>query len=193
MDEALWGVPLAQSGPEDWERVAVDDWLERQAAPTTPLDPVAVSDIWSDDDEIGFRVDEVGVPVVVRASYFPNWKVEGAEGPYRITPNLMVVVPTDEEVRLHYGYVAIDYVAWLLTFLGIAGLVLLIRRPPIVIPPGPLAEWHRRSGVATVVADSPVADALGVEEPDRSAPDPTPVEVEEPDAAPLLVDDRPDG
>ena len=29
-----------------------------------------------------------------RSSYFPNWEVKGAEGPYRVTPNLMVVIPT---------------------------------------------------------------------------------------------------
>ena len=34
------------------------------------------------------------MPVVVKTSYFPNWEVQGAEGPYRLAPNLMVVVPT---------------------------------------------------------------------------------------------------
>ena len=41
--------------------------------------------------------------MLVKVSYFPNWEVEGAEGPYRIAPNLMVVVPTEQEVHLHYG------------------------------------------------------------------------------------------
>jgi acyl transferase domain-containing protein len=33
---------------------------------------------------VSFRVDEVGVPVLVRVSYFPNWSVDGAEGPFRV-------------------------------------------------------------------------------------------------------------
>ena len=44
-----------------------------------------------------------GVPVVVTISYFPNWQVSGAEGVYRVSPNLMVVVPTSHHVSLWYG------------------------------------------------------------------------------------------
>ena len=48
------------------------------------------------DQSISFEVDQVGVPVLVRVSYFPTWKVEGADGPYRVAPNFMVVVPTEQ-------------------------------------------------------------------------------------------------
>ena len=36
-------------------------------------------------------------------SYFPRWQRPGATGPYRVSPNLMVVVPTSHEVVLTYG------------------------------------------------------------------------------------------
>jgi hypothetical protein len=143
IDESLWGTPLAESGPDDWARVDAHDWMADHKAPSETLDPVQVSDISSDDDEVSFSVDQVGVPVLVRVSYFPNWKVEGAEGPYRVTPNLMVVIPTEKDVRLHYGYVPVDLVSWALTFAGLGLLVVLVRRGPITIPAGPLAEWHR--------------------------------------------------
>ena len=46
-------------------------------------------------------------PVLVKMSYFPNWQVSGASDIYRVTPNLMVVVPTSNHVtltlRLHPG------------------------------------------------------------------------------------------
>jgi hypothetical protein len=45
----------------------------------------------------------VGVPVLVRTSYYPRWTASGAEGPYRVSPNLMVVVPTGHRVTLTYG------------------------------------------------------------------------------------------
>ena len=51
---------------------------------------------------------EPACPCWSKASYFPNWKVSGAEGPYRVTPNLMVVVPTDTHVELHYGWTPVD-------------------------------------------------------------------------------------
>jgi hypothetical protein len=62
---------------------------------------------------------------VVKASYFPNWRASGADGPYRLAPNLMVVVPREREVTLTYGLTAVDWLGRLLTLLGIAGLVAL--------------------------------------------------------------------
>ena len=65
------------------------------------------------------------MPVVVKISYFPNWHVSGAKGPYRIAPNLMVVVPTSKNVHLTYERLTLDYLAYLLTFLGIAFLIFM--------------------------------------------------------------------
>ena len=45
-----------------------------------------ISDVEVDRDRISFTVDQPGSPVLVKTSYFPNWKVNGAEGPYRVTP-----------------------------------------------------------------------------------------------------------
>ena len=70
-----------------------------------------VSNIEVDDDRISFDVDQIGQPVLVKTSYFPNWEVSGAEGPYRVTPNLMVVVPTDTHVSLHYGWTPVELFA----------------------------------------------------------------------------------
>src|SRR3546814_14392606 len=74
-----------------------------------------------DTDRISFTVDEVGEPVLVKASYFPNWRVSGADGPYRVAPNLMVVVPTDEQVDLSYGRAPIELFAYLLALGGLVG------------------------------------------------------------------------
>ena len=61
--------------------------------------------------------------MLVKASYFPNWKADGADGPWRIGPNLMVVVPTANHVELGYGRTGIDWLATLLTLGGVAGVV----------------------------------------------------------------------
>ncbi len=107
----------AEDGPDAWPRVDVllpsDD---------DPITPAVVSDIQAENDRITFSVDEIGRPVLVKASYFPNWKADGADGPYRAGPNLMVVVPTSTEVELHYGYTLIDFLGYGLTFLGLIGL-----------------------------------------------------------------------
>ena len=100
---------LAASGPKEWQRVKVnkvatesktvgaDVQVDTAARGPLAAGPV-VSGIQTSDNRITFDVDRVGVPVLVKASYFPNWKVAGASGPYRVSPNLMVVIP-DVEAR----------------------------------------------------------------------------------------------
>ena len=73
------------------------------------------------------------MPVVVKVSYFPSWEVEGAEGPWRATPNLMVVVPTQEQVVLTYGRTGIDIFSIFLTLLGLVFLLKLRFQPSIEI------------------------------------------------------------
>src|SRR5262249_6628976 len=86
-----------------------------------------VSHIDAGREDIEFDVDRVGSPVLVKASYFPNWQVSGAEGPWRVAPNLMGVVPTSKHVHLHYGRTSVEYSAYLVTLMGLGGLVILFR------------------------------------------------------------------
>jgi hypothetical protein len=86
---------------------------------------------------MSFDVSDVGTPVLVRVSYFPNWEADGADGPYRVSPNLMVVVPTDSHVELRYGRAPIDVVSFLFTLLGILGVIWLTRQPAIDMNPRP--------------------------------------------------------
>jgi hypothetical protein len=147
-----WYSPLTSDGPASWQRVNRDvqpaegaapadkcassdgsawGWLTNAPPEQKPLPAVKVSNISSTDDSISFDVDQVGVPVVVKTSYFPNWKASGADGPWRTTPNEMVVVPTSNHVELHYGYTGLDLFAYALTALGLVGLVLLFRAKPV--------------------------------------------------------------
>jgi hypothetical protein len=136
-----WAAVPVADGPETWQRVeAVVDLNRRQGEPTdssrrvdivkpsetineVELSPVTITNTVLEDEAISFTVDQVGVPVLVRMSYFPNWKVENAEGPFRVAPNMMVVIPTSNEVRLHYGYTFVDFFAYLMTLLGVAIMV----------------------------------------------------------------------
>ena len=62
-----------------------------------------ITDVVLEDDLISFRTDAVGVPHLVKVSYFPNWQATGAEGPFHAGPSLMIVVPTQEEVTLQFA------------------------------------------------------------------------------------------
>ena len=127
IDDPESSVLIAASGPENWDRVGSVDDIDAAA-----VAPVRVSNISSGTSTISFEVDEVGSPVLVKTSYFPNWTAEGADGPYRVAPNLMVVVPTANEVTLSYGWTPVDALAYLLTGLGIVAAGLLLWRPRMV-------------------------------------------------------------
>lgn len=162
----------ASSGPDDWERLDVGD-----TAPREPLPPVQVTNVETDTDRISFDVDQIGVPVLVRASYFPNWKVSGGDGPYRVTPNLMVVVPTDTHVDFEYGWTAMDIGAWVMTVFGIVGVVVLARLPAV---PGcrPLDE------AGSDGPPEPDPDEALADDPDLGGPDPPDPGGPPPDVAP---------
>ena len=57
-----------------------------------------------------------------RQTEFPNWSADGAEGPYRVAPNFMVVVPTQNDVELTFGRTGVDWLALLFTATGAAGV-----------------------------------------------------------------------
>ena len=88
---------FAASGPKNWPRVARPSTQSADEGRCTA--PPRSSNIKTSDDRITFDVDRVGVPVVVKSSYFPNWKASGADGPWRVTPNEMVV-DSDLEARV---------------------------------------------------------------------------------------------
>jgi hypothetical protein len=95
------------------------------AVPRRSLPPVAVSNVRTTDHSVSFRVSRTGVPVIVNTSYFPNWTASGASGPWRATPNFMVVVPTSHQVRLEYSTTTAERVGRAGTaagLLGVAGL-----------------------------------------------------------------------
>ncbi len=124
-DPSRWNVMLAASGPAQWTRV-------RGADPNPPaqaVTPAQVSRITTTDDRISFDVDRTGSPVLVKTSYFPNWQATGAKGPWRVAPNLMVVVPTSHHVSLHYGFTPVDGLGWAVTAIGLVAVVWMGARP----------------------------------------------------------------
>ena len=92
------------------------------------LAPVTVTDVVVKTTQVRFRVDRVGVPVLVRISWFPNWNVEGGSGPYRAMPNYMVVIPTRNEVIVDFGRSTADHVGTFAVFGGIIGVFALRRK-----------------------------------------------------------------
>ncbi len=109
---------IVTDGPVNWPRVAdpEDPWPAR----SEPIGEVGgVSDLVVEDHRVSFRTTAVGVPHLVKVSHFPNWRAEGAAGPYRAAPSLMVVVPEQEEVVLEFGYTWAELSGFALTGIGL--------------------------------------------------------------------------
>jgi hypothetical protein len=95
---SLQNVYLAMSGPSSWPRAA----HVTSMTATATLPSVSVTRVKVGLQSLSFHVSRIGVPMLVKISYYPRWHVTGATGPYRVSPNLMVVVPTSREVSLNY-------------------------------------------------------------------------------------------
>jgi hypothetical protein len=136
-----WPAMPAASGPSEWQRIdvavdmnrrigepdessrRVDVVLPTQSIDVVNVEPIVVSDVEQGRSSVSFSVNKIGTPVLVRTSYFPNWNVSGAEGPYRVAPNMMVVIPTQTDVKLSFGWSLLDVFAYVLSIVGIVVLV----------------------------------------------------------------------
>jgi hypothetical protein len=145
-DLSLLDRPFVADGPSSWKRA--QPGLTRlgapkpelpaiKAVPKRSLPSVTVTNVRTTDHSVSFRVSRTGVPVMVKTSYFPNWTAHGADGPWRATPNFMVVVPTSKDVSLEYTTTTAENLGRAGTAAGLIGV-------------GALAAWpwwrNRRSG-----------------------------------------------
>jgi hypothetical protein len=145
-DPARWNVFLAQSGPASWPRVPIGD----SSPPQHHVATTHVTKVRETNNTVSFHVSKIGTPVLVKVSYFPNWQARGATGPYRVTPNLMVVVPTAHNVVLHYGASPADRAGDVLSVVGLIGLVLVLAGPQVL-----KSGRHRRAFRKTGATPTP--------------------------------------
>ena len=120
-------VELAQSGPSSWPREAIGTAHPKAVAvPRTTVTGTRLT-----DSSVSFDVSRIGTPVLVKISYFPNWHATGANGPYRVTPNLMVVVPTSHHVTLTYGTTAVNRLGDAASLVGLLALIGIVGWPKV--------------------------------------------------------------
>jgi hypothetical protein len=99
LNPKLWGTVAATTGPSNWPSATSVNTMDM----SKKLPKITVSKVNVGLQSISFHVSRIGVPVLVKISYFPRWHVTGATGPYRVSPNFMVVIPTSEDVSMVYG------------------------------------------------------------------------------------------
>jgi hypothetical protein len=124
-DKASQTVFLAASGPQNWPRTSTPKNPPVVPQGHTDVSGVKVVTATPRAPTISFHVTRTGIPVLIKVSYFPNWQVSGAKGPWRVTPNLMVVVPTGHNVELTYGPTPSDRLGDLASIAGLLAVCLL--------------------------------------------------------------------
>lgn len=72
-----------------------------------------------EEERILFETTAIGLPHIIKCTYFPNWKVRGADKVYMVSPCFMLVYPTESKVELYYGYTLSDNAGRILTLVGI--------------------------------------------------------------------------
>lgn len=125
---------LVEDGPAEWRRVTTVDERLTDKRPYEGTGSATVTAF--DDHELSFSTDAVGVPHMVKVSYFPNWQTDGAEGVYRVAPSLMLVIPTQSDVDLQFANTWSENLGNALTLITIVGLIsyaVIQRRKPKVI------------------------------------------------------------
>jgi hypothetical protein len=78
------------------------------------------------NEEIKIRTNCIGIPLLVKVSYFPNWKVEGANKIYLTSPAFVVIYPNSENVRIYYRVDVIDIFGIIITIIGAILLIAYI-------------------------------------------------------------------
>jgi len=110
---------FSPAGPSAWQRASWQDAALPVPDGAAGDASVRVTDVAMGDDSVRFRVDRVGTPVLVRVSWYPTWQAQGADGPWRVAPNWMVVVPTSNDVVLQVEAGAMETFASVVTVLGL--------------------------------------------------------------------------
>jgi hypothetical protein len=120
-------VPLVWNGDERFSKILINP--EINDIPETRIDNNCnIDNIIIENERISFDTNCVGRPHIIKVSYFPNWKVRGAEKIYMVSPAFMLVYPIQNRVELYYGQTFVDTIGTLLTFCGLIIIILFRKR-----------------------------------------------------------------
>ena len=122
---SLYPVERLLNGPSYLQSVSATSKI----ASTSSYGADAVTNVVTTNDSVSFDVTNTKVPVLIKESYFPNFKATGALGPYRATPNEMVVFPTSNHVVISYQNSGADNLGEAISGLSILIVLIGLFRP----------------------------------------------------------------
>ncbi len=76
--------------------------LDVHNLPKKQLRPNCIVNATLSDAEIAINTTCINTPLLIKVSYHPSWKVEGADTIYLASPGFMLIYPLRENVKLYY-------------------------------------------------------------------------------------------
>ena len=101
---------------------------EFDVLPKMPIDISCHVEEEIKEEEIVIKTNCINKPLLIKVSYHPNWKVEGADKVYLVSPSFMLIFPYRENVRLHFSKTGVEYLG---TFLTITALLMVTLNLPL--------------------------------------------------------------
>ena len=88
-----------------------------------------ITDFNLKNNQLTFTTNQPGKLHLIKVSYFPNWTLEDGDGPYRITPSFMAVIPNSNDVKLTFETTTLERLLSILSYLCLTiSLFLIIYR-----------------------------------------------------------------
>jgi hypothetical protein len=118
-ENALDTALVWDNGEEALQRFASVTASQVASPPEVPVDTEGyVTNEFLGNESLEFDTTAIGVPHWIKISYFPNWHVKGAIGPFLASPSFMMVIPTQSHVTLYYGRTAANTVGQVFEVFG---------------------------------------------------------------------------
>jgi len=87
-----------------------------------------VKNLKIDSKSISFETNSPNQLHLIKVSYFPNWKIIDGEGPYRISPSFMAVVPNSNSVSLVFENSGTEKTLNYLSFISLSLAIIIFNR-----------------------------------------------------------------
>ena len=87
-----------------------------------------VKNLKIDSKSISFETNSPNQLHLIKVSYFPNWKIIDGEGPYRISPSFMAVVPNSNSVSLVFKNSGTENILNYLSYISLSIAIIILNR-----------------------------------------------------------------
>jgi hypothetical protein len=130
LEESFFTLSMKEFQKEDNIRVIDKSTIDKiQKTVSKDETQLNVTDFKLRNNQLTFTTNQPGKLHLIKVSYFPNWTLEDGDGPYRITPSFMAVIPNSNDVKLTFETTTLERLLSILSYLCLTiSLFLIIYR-----------------------------------------------------------------